>query len=628
MKEIVLISPFEKLKNIAQEVIEENGLEVDVVVGDLREGVVEAKKAVDNGANVIISRGGTYTMIKNSVNIPVVEIKMSSFDILRGFKDLIDYKEKIGVVGYKNTILGCENIREILNLKLEITEISNEEDVYELIRNMINHKVNVFVGDSIGSNTAERLGVRGFRIESGKEAVYDAIQESIRILNVSKKEKEKTERFKTITNFVSDGIVAIDKHGKITLFNSIAEKLFAYSEKNVVGKNISEILKDTSMVEVLKTGKLQIGEVQEVNKHKIAFNRIPILVDNAITGVVATFQDVTHIQDLEHKIRRNLIDKGFTAKYNFEDIIFRSEITKTCIQNAKRYSEFDSPILILGKSGVGKELFAQSIHNKSKRCNGPFVAINCAALPENLIESELFGHVEGSFTGAKKGGKPGLFELAHKGTIFLDEIGELSLEFQARLLRVLQEKKVMRIGDDKVIPLDVRIISATNRNIRAMVEENKFREDLFFRINILTLLIPSLNEREEDILELSQFFLTSYSIKYDKNIYGIEDEAKQYLINYQYKGNIRELEGIIERAVVLCENNKIGLRDIKIQDCYIKDNIVNEEVAEGRLVTLKELEENYINEVISRCKGNLSEASRILGVNRSTLWRKLKSNSV
>lgn len=631
MKDIVFIAPFEGLRILAEEVVKVKGYSnIEVVYGDLSGGVEVAKKVIEAGARVIISRGGTYTMIKNLFNLPVVELQATSFDVLRGFKELIKYKGKIGVAGYENIIYGCEIIGEVLNLDIVKIKIKDEEEAEEILKQYIqNEGIEVFVGDTIGSKTAMRLGCKSYMIESGMESILYAMQEARRILTGLKIEKERTEKLKTIMNFIHDGIIAIDDKGIVNIFNSMAEKIFGVSEKEAIGKHIEDVVENTKLSDVLKSRQMEIGEIQDVGKAKIATNRVPIIVDDDVTGVVATFQDITKIQDLEHHIRVKLQKKGFIAKYSFEDIIYKSAQMRECINKAKTYSKYDSPVLILGESGVGKELFAQSIHNSSIRKNAPFVAVNCAAFPPTLIESELFGYVEGAFTGSARGGKAGVFELAHGGTIFLDEIGELPLEVQSRFLRVIQEREVMRIGDDKVIPVDVRIITATHRNIREMIRERKFREDLYYRINILTVIIPALNSRQEDIIELSKFFINEYSSKYNKKVKKISREAEEYLNTYIYKGNVRELEGIIERAVILCNTDEIALESIKLEDIETEKpvNKKNNKKEADRYKTLKELESEYINEVISYCEGNLSEASKILDVNRTTLWRKRNSGA-
>ncbi|MDF2531315.1 MAG: sigma-54-dependent Fis family transcriptional regulator, partial [Clostridia bacterium] len=277
-----------------------------------------------------------------------------------------------------------------------------------------------------------------------------------------------------------------------------------------------------------------------------------------------------------------------------------------------------------GPSGVGKELMAQSIHNVSRRASGPFVPINCAALPPSLIESELFGYEEGAFTGAKKGGKAGLFELAHGGTIFLDEISELPLDLQGRLLRVIQEKEVMRIGDDRVIPVDVRVVCASNRDLGEQVKAGKFRRDLLYRINILTLNIPPLNERREDIVALAEFFVKIYGQKYGRLPISLSEEVLIYLKRFHYEGNVRELQGMMERAVITCENGLILINNI----CDVSTETISASTDLQGLFTeeptLRELENQYITYIHDKYSGSVGNICKVLGIDRSTLWRKKK----
>ncbi|EDS78704.1 propionate catabolism operon regulatory protein [Clostridium botulinum C str. Eklund] len=637
MKDIVIIAPFKDLYDLANKIIKEKKYaNVQVILGNLSEGLNVAKKVVKKGAKVLVSRGGTYKMISEEVSIPVVEIKMTSFDVLRGFKYILNYNGTIGVIGYSNIIDGCEVIKEVLKVdlvKIEVDESTAEQTVKPYIENGIT----VFVGDTIGTYVTRKLGCTSYMITSGREAITNAIEEAARILKISISEREKSEKIKTIIDFVQDGIIAINDNEKITIFNRSAQNIFNINGENFIGKDIRKLIKDSKLPKVLKCGKLQLGEVESLGKSKIAVNRIPIIVDKKIIGALATIEDVTYIQDLEKKLRCKLYKKGFIAKYKFQNIIYKNKETEECIKRAKKYSKYDVPILITGPSGVGKELFAQSIHNYSNRSTGPFVAINCAALPPNLIESELFGYVEGAFTGAVKGGKSGIFELAHKGTIFLDEIGELPLEFQGRILRVLQEREVMRIGDDKVIPIDVRIITATNKNLVKMIEEKRFREDLYFRINILMLDIPSLNKRREDIDILIQFFLKKYNHKYNKKVKGLTKESILYLMNYDYKGNVRELESIISRGIILCENEYVSLDEIMTIDeintinknnmSYNDTCISNKDMFKSESnKTLDDLEKQYIRHIVSRCNGEITKAAKILNISRSTIWRKLKKD--
>ncbi|GAG73852.1 unnamed protein product [marine sediment metagenome] len=336
---------------------------------------------------------------------------------------------------------------------------------------------------------------------------------------------------------------------------------------------------------------------------------------------------------MEQRIRKELYLKGHVAENTFEDIIGQSPAIKQAKEEAENYAQIDSPLLIYGETGTGKELFAQAIHNVGPRKNNPFVAFNCAAIPENLLESELFGYVGGAFTGAKREGKMGLFEQAHKGTIFLDEIGEISTDIQARLLRVFQECKVRRIGDDKLTIVDVRIIVSTNKDIYRLVEKKKFREDLYYRINVLNLNLPPVRERREDVPLLVNFFIKKYRQKLKKVVKGISIEGIQILENYTWPGNVRQLENIMERLMVRAKEdyiraslvrevmnslpgNKLGLN---------RGDFFKSDMSIPLMGNLEEIERNIIKRVIQEEKGNKAAAAKRLGIGRTTLWRKVNN---
>jgi transcriptional regulator with PAS, ATPase and Fis domain len=409
------------------------------------------------------------------------------------------------------------------------------------------------------------------------------------------------------------------------VFNSAAERLTGFSRQEALGRSIDEIIPKTRLLGTLETGRAEIGDIQWLdNQTVVASNRVPVIVDGEVLGAVSTYQDISEVQKLEQKIRIRLSEKGFVAHYHFADIVHQSQAVAECIRTGEKYAKYDTSVLIVGPSGVGKELLAQGIHNSSRRKNSPFVAINCAALPETLIESELFGYAEGSFTGATRKGKAGLFEMAHGGTIFLDEISELPLLLQGRLLRVLQEKQVMRIGDNKLIPVDVRIICATNRDLRGLLGQNQFRGDLYFRIAILTLYVPPLAERADDVELLARHFVQEFGRKYRKAQMTLDAEAIRYLRGYDYEGNVRELRGMIERAVVICEGERIGVGELAVPLRHEKRRAGDAPLAFAAGRTLKDVEESYIDYVYKQTNGSLKASSDILGIGRTTLWRRIK----
>lgn len=307
--------------------------------------------------------------------------------------------------------------------------------------------------------------------------------------------------------------------------------------------------------------------------------------------------------------------------YSFDDIIGESNIIKESINIAKIAARGNSNVLILGESGTGKELFAQSIHNSSNRRDKPFIDINCGALPEGLAESELFGYEGGAYTGSRKEGQPGKFELAHGGTIFLDEIGELPLSIQASLLRVIQERRIVKVGGSKSKDIDIMIIAATNRNLFEAVKNGGFRKDLFYRLNVFTINLPSLREHREDIQVLIDFFIKRYNRKFNRRIQGITTEVLYIFHNYNWPGNIRELENVIERGVQIAQRDRIDIGDLPV---YLTEDINIANIKGKESITVMESEEcKIIHHNLDKTKGNIKLTSEILGISRATLYRKI-----
>lgn len=363
---------------------------------------------------------------------------------------------------------------------------------------------------------------------------------------------------KTVLNQLSEGIVLANKDGKITVCNNSALKMFDMRE-GILNKNIYDVFRDNFKIVLQK--KTLKDEVFRFGNRYLNINKRIINYLGMENGILINIREITEIKKLEQNLSSKLRERGQIARYSFKDILTQSSNMKECIRIAKKIADSDLTVLITGESGTGKELLAQSIHNESKRKNQPFIAVNCAAMPENLLESELFGYDRGAFTGALKEGKKGLFETANNGTIFLDEIGDMPLHLQTRLLRILQEKQVMRIGSDKVIDVDMRVIAATNKNLNKLIEKGCFREDLYYRINVLPLLIPSLRERKEDVLLLLKHFL--------KDKYEFTVEAEKIIKDYNWPGNIRELMNISSYILLMSEGKGVTEKSLPF---YIINN--------------------------------------------------------
>ena len=376
---------------------------------------------------------------------------------------------------------------------------------------------------------------------------------------------------------------------------------------------------------LLASGSPEFDQLQQAPAGHILTNRIPIRVDGEVKGVVATFQEVSQIEAAERKIRQNLYGKGMVTRYTFRDILTRDPQMKRLIKLAKDYAKTNATILIQGESGTGKELFAQSIHAYSPRAQGPFVAINCSALPPPLLESELFGYVEGAFTGAKRSGKIGLFEMAHNGTIFLDEIGEMDRTLQARLLRVLEERQVMRLGSDSLIPVNIRVLAATNQDLRRLASQGTFRVDLLYRLNVLNLPMTPLRQRKVDIAYLAEYFLSRYQTEHKRRIEAIPPQISELLERYEWPGNVRELKNVMERLVLSAESGRIEADTVRLlleemQEIW-KHPAIGAELPDLLSGTLQQIKQRVIAQVLQFEGGNKSRAAKRLGVDRATIDR-------
>ena len=431
-------------------------------------------------------------------------------------------------------------------------------------------------------------------------------------------EKKKLE---ILLNSMNKAVVSIDKEGNIDKHNVKFNEIFNMRDDNIDGENIFQLLDfikkpSTNDLKKHKTGVFYYKE--NSRNLKGIYNVSEIAVKNKLKGYVIDF-----IENKDAIKNYNKINKDY--KITLDNIISESEIMEHTKQKALIASKSNSTVLITGESGTGKELFARAIHNHSDRVDNTFVTVNCAAIPDNLLESELFGYEEGAFTGAKKGGKLGKFEIAHKGTIFLDEIGDMSLHLQGKLLRVLQERELDKIGGKSNILIDVRVIAATNKNLVELVEKGQFREDLYYRLNVIPITLPALRQRKNDIPLLIDYMIKEYAHKLNKDVIGIEDDAKKTLIDYSWPGNVRELQNVIEYSINMSNSSLLNLdiipNNIKSKYYDEKSNKCEE------IRTLEDLEKEEISKALNKFKHYKKDkelVAKSLGISRATLYRKLE----
>lgn len=617
--------------------------ELDIVVAHMEDAVQLARKYVDKDVDIIIARGTTARMLKESrIPVPVVEIPVADTEIIETIKLAQEKAKKqnpvIGYIGLENVIIAIRSFLEILNLKIYLYEVATTKDIKDKIKQAQNDGVDILIGGTLSCNLIQAAGMKSVLLKSSYASVRKAYQMAKEMQFAVNLEKKKTEEQNTIFNSVSEAIISVDDKGRVSMLNKLAEHLFKQNSTELKGKHSSEIF-ETDQVhlieKVLLSGEKIVGQIMKIQNKKYALSIIPIIVEKTASGAIITLQGITELQKIETAVRKGLYQKGNVAQYFFKDIKGNSEEIQETINTAKSFAKLHSNILIVGETGTGKELFAQSIYHASTRKDGPFVAVNCGAIPSNLVESELFGYVDGAFTGAKKGGKPGLFELAHGGTIFLDEISEMDLLGQVILLRALQERQIRRVGGDAIIPVDVRVIAACNTNLHELVKQNKFRKDLYYRLSVLIVNIPALRHRKKDISYLSNFFVDYYNRQLGKDILLSEDALKEFE-HFNWDGNIRQLKNFCERLVALADKSVVDSLYVRKQlnnSCWVepepaKNEILNLQIKEPAqemfMVNNKLVSYLQLTALMSQYKGNRKLISEKLGISRTTLWKYLK----
>ncbi|MFV0439406.1 MAG: sigma 54-interacting transcriptional regulator [Desulfopila sp.] len=620
MTKIACILPSVSLREQTRLAFQDRHQDIRIVIGLMEEGAHQAAKLFNEGCEIFISRGRTAFMIKEANSeYSVVDIPFTVLDIFQTIERAKLHGKKIGVVAFSSMISGLDHYGAMLGLSINFYPLEEERDVEPNVLAAANDHVDIIVGGAITGKVAKKCKIPFAIIENSPESMRQAAQEAKNIALARQQEKTKGNLFRVVLDYAYDGIISVNASGRINTFNPVAERVTQMSATQVTGRPIQEVWPDLELHTVLSSGKEDLAQLLNINNEQVVCNKVPIRVNNTVVGAVINFQDVTKLQQMEAKVRRRLFASGHFANFCFDNIVGTSPQLQRSIALAKDFALTDSAILILGETGTGKEVFAQSIHNGSFRKKGPFVALNCAALPEQILESELFGYVAGAFTGASQKGKAGLFEIAHGGTLFLDEIAEMKYMTQGKLLRVLQEKQVMRLGSDRLTPVDVRIIAATNKPLKSLVSENEFRADLYYRLNVLQLKLLPLRERIEDVVALARFFLDKHALRMNRQL-EISTKALQELTRYSWPGNIRELQNILERILATMKRKKISPEMVKQ---HLEDQ--HESEIETRL---RHEEMERIRQAMILSKGKHTDAAKNLGISRSTLWRKLKRMTI
>lgn len=601
-----------------------------------------ARELEGKDIDVIITGQANYAYLKDKVNIPIVILKVGFLDIINALNIAKKYNPSsiaIAFSSFNNFDFNIDLLGELINTPIHKLTFLSADELEDKIIKINKLGIDIIVGPTLAVSLAEKHGMKGILIYSIEDTFLRSIEKAIEITRINEDLEKRVRSLNIILNSTSEGIIFVDENGKVALVNNTASTILKLNNGNIEGRKIDEIIKGINYKDSMVNKCDDSNHIYKTaNNTHVAVGIKPLKVKKKAMGAILTLQDTNKIEKLDTIVREEMKYSGFTARYTFEDIKGKSKNILKIINIAKVYAKNDATVLIQGESGTGKELFAQSIHNYAQRNKYPFVAINCASLPENLLESELFGYEPGAFTGADRKGKRGLFEIAHKGTIFLDEIDSVPMGLQGKLLRVIEEREIIHIGGKSIIPIDVRIIASTNRDLRKAIQEGKFRKDLYYRINVLRITIPPLRERKECLPEIIEGLIKEM----DSMIYEKMEEISLSVImrrlnEYDFPGNVRELKNILSRFILLLDKDRINektyINDL-IGFCldeeseldnteYCKENYAETDGVVKLQESLQEKERKMLVKALKKY-GDKKSTARELGIGRTTLYRKMK----
>ncbi len=623
MKPKICIVGYKPVIAIARKVASEFEALADFIfITSLLEEAGSALREIEGVVDIILAGPSTRRMYSHNLKIPIISFRPTFPDLIRAIQEAHIFDNRIALV------LSRDDRDFDLSLLAQVMDVSflpfycDTSTEYENACMITKEKgYQVVIGGSYTVGIAEKLGLKGILLYKGMDMIRMAVKNALEIYKIQHEGIRRISQLTAVVNHFPEGLLLTDEAGKIILDNPPAQSRLG--TKKLQGQMVTNLFERKTVEKVLSQGDKILNAIEREN---LVVNYIPVRSSEGIHGLVCTFTKIDEIQDAEFTVRKKLHDRGFVAKYKLGDIVGESQAIRLCKEKASLFAAAKGPILITGESGTGKELFAHSIHSLSAQREGPFVAINCATLPSELLESELFGYEKGAFTGAHVSGKKGLIELAHKGTLFLDEITSLSYPLQAKLLRLLSEQEILKLGSDRLIPVEIRIIAATNVDMEACVADHRFREDLYYRLSAFRLHIPPLRERPEDLAMLFLYFVGRTRKEIIGSLLRKEPIIRGVLENEPFMGNVRELENIVKRFCLLFKplksDKKIGAL---LESCL--ERAMRPREGEESPTHLKEVsgfaEKKRIQELIRSHNGK-NEISRILGVDRSTLWRKMK----
>lgn len=665
-KPVIWAVGISKLGELYRDIVPDYAAQADVQIIDKGyDAVIEALERLPAGSvDGIVAAGSNGAFLRERVALPVVLVKVTGFDVMHALARArralpspapASPASRIALVSYARPAPEFERFKSAFRLDIAQHAYFDAHDAEDLVHRLRDEGMQVIVGPGLVTELAERAGLTGVFLYS-QDSVRAAFDTALEVARFGRIEAQRRERLDTVLRHLHEGVAAVDLNGRIEAINASMAGMLGVTVADALGRPLDAIAPALDIARTLESASAELEAIVSMAGKTWVINRIPLLDQGTLTGALLTCQDSQSFARVDRSLRSRHRPRHLVARYRLDDLIGDSAAMTQVRTLARRYAQTDSTVLVHGESGTGKELLAQGIHNASRRRDYPFVAINCAAFPETLLESELFGYEDGAFSGARRGGKAGLFETAHNGTLFLDEIGEMPMPLQTRLLRVLQEREVLRLGATEPVPCDVRVIAATHRDLRQQVAAGLFREDLYYRLNILRMVLPPLRERMEDLPRLTPLFLERALARAGArmSVDALQASLLPLLATYRWPGNVRELENLLERIAVVCAD-VVDAREIghaRLIEIAPELGVTSSDVSKanssrkigshaspgmdmtgqdtppalpmsGRARRAAE-ELDRIHATLAACGGDRSAACEALGISRSTLWRKLR----
>jgi propionate catabolism operon transcriptional regulator len=605
--------------------------EIHVFDGGFEEALatLRARRTAGERVDALVAAGANGAYLRDHADVPVVVVGASTVDTIGALLRARTLSPRIGVVNFSRVVSGIDQGGFLMDgASVEQRPYLTPEDARTQVLELAARGVEVIVGPGPVCDLAEQAGLKAVLLY-GQDSLAQAIRQAIEIARVTGAAAARLDHLRLFIDHLEPGVVVVDLDERIQSINPTLQRLLSLPAVGALGRPLSSVAPALGLTRVLEAGMAETDTLERIGGRAVLVSRTPLRDHGTLRGAMAICQDATTIQRLERRLRSQHRPPRFEARYTLQAIVGVSPAILGVRAMAERYARTDATVLITGESGTGKEMVAQGIHAAGKRRDHPFVAINCAAFPETLLESELFGYEEGAFTGSRRGGRPGLFEAAHLGTIFLDEVGDVPLTLQSRLLRVLQERQVLRLGSNDPTPIDVRVIAATHQDLRAAVAAGRFRDDLYFRLHILPIHLPPLRDRHGDVAPIASDLLRRVLARH--GVPGAHARALARVLPrleaYAWPGNVRELENVLERVAVLFADGAIADDELDVELLAVLPELFDGVAAPARQPDLRATrqaqERLHVERVVAECAGNLSEAARRLGVGRSTLYRKL-----